>query len=311
MIRVVQANPAIDRIEVVSQFDLGAVNRSIDVRVIAGGKGLNVARGIRRLGPRVAAYGFVGGATGQVLRGACRSLGIEDAHTEIQGETRVCFIIVEESGRSTVLNEPGPRVGEPDARALVEAVGTDARPGDVAVVSGSLPRGLPPEFYAQVIDVLRGKGVRVVLDTAGAPLRAAMPAGPWIVKANAAEIGEVIGERTSDQNPPPLAKVREMLPAATEWCVITLGARGALAVGRDHVYSVSAPVVPIVNATGSGDMFLAGLTVAVTRGSPMTEALRLAAACGAANAGVLEPDLPDLGVVHRLLDEIRVDQVGA
>jgi len=132
VIRVLQANPAMDRIEVLARFDLDAINRSIDVHVMPGGKGLNVARGIRQLGGEVAAYGFVGGLAGAFIRDACPALGIIDRHTSIVGETRICTVLVErEPCRFTVLNEPGPEIAPNEAAALTAALVADCARGDL------------------------------------------------------------------------------------------------------------------------------------------------------------------------------------
>lgn len=100
MVRVLQPNPAMDRIELVDSIELGAVNRSVDVRALPGGKGFNVARALVALRVPVAAYGFAGGLVGGYLREACASLGIVDRHEPIAGETRICQVIVERGSGS-------------------------------------------------------------------------------------------------------------------------------------------------------------------------------------------------------------------
>ncbi len=309
MIRVLQPNPAMDRIELVDSIELGAVNRSVDVRALPGGKGIIVARALRALGVPVAAYGFVGGLVGGYLRAACASLGIVDRHDTIAGETRICQIIVERSsGRSTVLNEPGPLLTDDDGRRGLATITGDCRPDDVVVVAGSAPRGLPATFCGDVVRAVQERGARAVVDTSGTQLRHAQARAPWLVKTNAAEFA------AAQAGPPPLteadqvAAMRRQLDRGT-WCVIvTQGAAGALAVSRDGIWRVTVPSVRVVNATGSGDVFLAGLVAALVAGEPLTVALARAAAGAVGCALLLEPLLPAPDELERLLGLITVTE---
>ncbi len=175
---MLQANPAMDRIEVLGRLVVDGVNRSDEVHAVAGGKGGNVARGIRALGERVAIYGFAGGPAGAFLRAAFGALGIDDRQTPIADETRICTIIVERNvRRSTVLNEPGPIVTPSEAQALLERLASDCRAGDLVVLCGSLPRGVEPTFYRHIIEAVRATRARVIVDARGAVLREALRGG--------------------------------------------------------------------------------------------------------------------------------------
>ncbi len=224
-IHVMQPNPAMDRIQPVASFVLGAVNRSDDVRVVPGGKGLNAARGLRDLGIPVAAYGFAGGFVGAYLRAACASLGIVDRHTAVDGESRICQIIVErDSGRSTVLNEPGPRVTRDDGRRLLASVTRQCRQGDVVVITGGTPPGLPEDFYARAVEAIQRRGARAVVDTAGVQLRHALRCAPWIVKTNTDEYVNA-SEGESPRTEGELVAAMRRQVARGSWAVILPKAR--------------------------------------------------------------------------------------
>lgn len=136
MIRVVGANPAMDRVNTWPRLRLGEVNRATEVSVVPGGKGFNVARAIVRLGSEAAAYGFLGGHIGDALRQLITADGVLDRHTPIAAETRVCFIVVEPaSGRSTVLNEPGPAVEADEVRGFLQLLRAEIQAGDLAPAS--------------------------------------------------------------------------------------------------------------------------------------------------------------------------------
>ena len=140
MIHVIGANPAMDRVSTWQPVRMGEVNRAIEVSVLPGGKGFNVARATVRLGCQTATYGLLGGHVGEALREMILADGLIDRHTTIADGTRVCFIVVEpDHGRSTVLNEPGPAVTTSETERFLADIRAGCRPGDVVVLSGSLP----------------------------------------------------------------------------------------------------------------------------------------------------------------------------
>jgi 1-phosphofructokinase family hexose kinase len=299
MIHVVQANPAMDRIEVLPRIELDAVNRAAETHVMPGGKGLNTARGIRRLGGDVAAYGFLGGWAGGFIRDVCRELGIEDRHTTIAGSTRVCMVIIERDlGRSTVLNEPGPNVVPQEAAALVDELVSRCETGDLVVLTGSLPPGVVDDYYAELVDRVQATGARAIVDSAGEPLRRAMARGPWMVKPNVRELGEALGVVTDGGDGPLLDAMVGQLRQGTEIVVVTQGATGLLVVTPTVRWRVKVPSIRSVNPIGSGDFFLAGFATQLERGAALEDATRFGAACAVANAMTVTPDLPtgvDLG----------------
>ena len=293
-IHVVQANPAMDRIEVVGNLDVGGVNRSSQTHVVAGGKGLNVARALRRLGHRVGAYGFLGGAVGAFIRQACTQLDIVDRHVSIDEETRVCMIVVDRSTRlSTVINEPGPMIDRQDEDRLTRSVVTRCRPGDVVVMAGSLAVGMGADFYARLVSDVQAIGARAVVDTSGEALEAALKSAPWMVKANVHELQEV-GVRVDEWT--------THLGAETEWMVATSGGDGAIARSRLGTWRATVPQVHVDNATGAGDIFLAALLSRISHGDPMVRALPFAAAAAAGSVISIRPELPDEATLTPILE---------
>ncbi len=305
MIRVVGANPAMDRISTWPPLRLGEVNRAASVFVVPGGKGFNVARAVVRLGSQSAAYGFLGGPVGESLRAMITADGVIDRHTDIAGETRVCFIVVEpEPGpwRATVLNEPGPSISAEEAARFTAAIAADCRSGDLLLLSGSLPDSVAPTVAAEIIAIGNAAGARTCSDIHGASLREVVRERPWMLKCNRDELlGLVLGRQPSAAD---LAahrgrslvavaeEMRALRAQGIEVVVVTLGADGALLADAEGVCQAIVPQVTVANATGSGDLLLAGLAVGVDRGRGLREALVLGAACGTAGATTLLPELP-------------------
>jgi 1-phosphofructokinase/tagatose 6-phosphate kinase len=308
-VHVVCANHALDRLLVVPRFRPSAVNRAVRVEVLAGGKGVIVCRAARRLGPAVAVHGFVGGAVGELVRQECRALGAADRNTPIDGETRTTTVVIDEhTGRSTVVNERGPHIRAEDLDALYARLSAELRPGDVVVATGSLPDGAPPDFHARIGRIALDRGSVPLVDAADEALAATIanleraPAA-MVLKVNADELAAVTGTTVDDLGPT-MGRVHSGTGSSV---VVTRGELGAIWRSQDRRIRVGSPCVETVNATGSGDCFLAGLAVAIGRGQDPRDAMVLASAMGAANAASLTPDVdPDL--VRRLAARVGADE---
>ncbi len=311
-VHVVSPNPAQDRLQVVPRLVVGEVHRATEVVSRPGGKGMIVARGVVRLGGRAALHGFLGGPVGAQISEGCRELGIEDRHVRVDGETRVNTVLVDAtSGSSTVVNEPGPQVATAAVEALVEGLlGAVAR-GDTVVCTGSLPRGVAPDLYARCVHELRGRGVRTVVDTSGAALALAVRAAPDVLKVNEQELRADSGLAEEDDGADLDTLMRHVLDAGVGAVVVTRGADGLSYRSPTGAWDVTAPAVPVVNATGSGDLMLAGFVTALAHGEDVETALRTGAAAGAANAARLEPDLSGPDEVRELRARVVATAVPA
>jgi 1-phosphofructokinase family hexose kinase len=299
-VHIVSPNPAQDRLQVVPGLAVGEVNRATEVVSRPGGKGMIVARGVVRLGGRAALHGFVGGSVGAQISAGCRDLGIEDLHVPIDGETRVSTVIVDSaSGASTVINEPGPEVGAADVDQLLDGLLQAVRPGDLVVCTGSLPRGAPLDLYARCVIALREREVLTVVDTSGKALALAVRSAPDVLKVNEEELRADAG-LTGSEDADLDSLLRRALDAGIGAVIVTRGAAGLSYRSPSEGWDVQTPAVTVVNATGSGDMMLAGFVTALARGDDRPTALRTGAAAGAANAARLEPDLSGPGEVVEL-----------
>jgi 1-phosphofructokinase family hexose kinase len=284
MIVCVAANPSIDKLFVVDRVTTGAIHRPRSFVQVAGGKGLNVARAAVALGADVEAVGLLGGHSGAWIAEALGSDGIPGYFAWTDAETRSCLSVADAEGSLTEFYESGSELGQrawDDLRAVVESRLDSAR---WLILSGSLPRGIPPNGYADLIESARRKEVAVALDTRDESLALALPAGPDIVKINASEAGDLLGL--------PVTNLEQAAAAASELriraggkgaAVLTRGADGAVAAFADELWRGSSDVrgpYPV----GSGDAFLAGLITALDRREGPKRAFALALGAGAANA---------------------------
>jgi 1-phosphofructokinase/tagatose 6-phosphate kinase len=312
VIITVTLNPAIDKSLSVPSLRLGRRHRTVERRTLAGGKGLNIARMLKTLDQPVIATGLVGGATGtQIVEQLTRESIVND-FVWIAEESRTNTAVFDPTtGEETEINEQGPSVDPVELDTFSEKLLYLARGAAIVVFAGSLPRGVPVDFYAMLVRELHKHDVLTVVDTDGDPLRAAIRAEAGVVSPNLHEAEELIGQEFGDDD--------ERAGAVRE--IVALGAREALMTtpdgcwaqlivdGAPQLYRATiAPREPVATV-GSGDALLAGYLAARYRGSPPDECLRLGVACGAESTGRLGAGLIDPRAAERLRAEVELTTI--
>ncbi|MGA6172659.1 1-phosphofructokinase [Streptomyces sp. NPDC012600] len=293
MILTVTPNPSLDRTYELPGLVRGTVLRATADRVDPGGKGVNVSRAIAAAGHRTVAVAPMGGPEGALLARLLGEHGIEAAGVPVTGSTRINVTLVEPDSTLTKVNAAGPELSAAEAEDLLEAVRTRSAAADWIACCGSLPRGLPPRWYAELVARSHRAGARIALDTSGAALTAALRERPDVIKPNAQELAEAVGR--------PLTTVGDALKAADELrergaraVLASLGADGQLLVEASGAYFATARVTTVRSNVGAGDASLAGF---LTAGGQGPEALTSAVAHGAAAvrlAGSIMPTPADL-----------------
>ena len=286
MIVTVTMNAALDRSLTVPIFQLGHRHRASDVLVLAGGKGINVARALKRLDVPVVATGLAGGRTGTRIVEELTAEAILNDFVRIHGESRTSTAVVDPtSGSYTEINEWGPKVTETELEVLMEKLHYLARAADLVIFAGSLPRGVGDDFYAEAMREISRRGVRVALDTEGQPLRRGLDAEPFLVSPNQHEVEGIVGQELEDDD--------DFLMALD--AIAEMGARnvlitcetGCFALVREERqarrYRAVAPHLEAISTVGAGDVLLAQWVMARLEDRPPDEALRLAVAAGAAS----------------------------
>ncbi|MFO7679954.1 MAG: 1-phosphofructokinase family hexose kinase [Chloroflexota bacterium] len=287
MILCVNLNAAIDKTIVVSSFKLGEIHRPEAVKSLAGGKGCNVARGLQQLGEKPVVTGWVGGTGGQFIENGLRQEGIATDFVYTDFESRTCTSILDSTTQTmTEIYEKGDPV-PPDKVTEMLAHFREIVGGYTAVtLSGSLPPGVPLDFYAQLIEAAHEKNVPAFLDTSGEALRQGVAAKPFLIKPNETEVS-ILAKR----KPASLAEFEAAAVAiSTRYdtiVVLSLGKEGVIAASGQQVIRVQPPPVQAKSAVGSGDCMLAGLAFGFTRGLGLSEAVRYGVAAGTANTLVL------------------------
>jgi 1-phosphofructokinase/tagatose 6-phosphate kinase len=312
VIITVTLNPAIDKSLSVPSLRLGRRHRTVERRTLAGGKGVNIARMLKTLEQPVIASGLVGGAAGtQIVEQLTRESIVND-FVRIGEESRTNTAVFDPTtGEETEINEQGPSVEPAELDRFTEKLLYLARGAAIVVFAGSLPRGVPSDFYATLVRELRKYDVLTVVDTDGDALRAAVRAEAGIVSPNLHEAEELIGQEFGDDEDRAGA-VRE---------IVALGAREALMTtpdgcwaqvivdGSPQLFRAMIPPREPVASVGSGDAFLAGYLAARYGGSAPDEALRFGVACGAESTERLGAGLIDPRAAERLRSEVELTRV--
>ena len=267
-----------------------------------GGGGVNVTRAIRNLGGSSIAIYPLGGPSGQAYRGFLEAEGIVGRAVTIAGNTRESFTIDELStGRQFRFVLQGPTLREPEWRACLSVVGDMLPVGGYLVASGSLPPGVPDGFYALLARISARNGVRLVVDTSGPALAAALEAGVFLVKPSLRELGELVGAEGALDADQQVAAAQEIVAEGrAEIVALTLGGAGAVLVSADEVLRLPTPPVEVKSVVGAGDSFLAALVLRLAQGRSLAEAFRAAVAAGTAAAMVPATELCRAADVARL-----------
>lgn len=310
MIVTITMNPSIDISYPLETFKLDTVNRVVDAKKTAGGKGLNVTRVLKQLADDVTASGLLGGFLGESIKKDLDEAGISHSFSQIDGETRNCIAILHE-GKQTEILESGPVISDKEAEIFLEHFTDLVKKASILSFSGSLPTGLPKDFYAKMIVICNEQHKPVVLDCSGESLKLVLKgdAKPLLIKPNTEELADLLGRDVSDDIAALKAALQDHLFDGVEWIVVSMGAKGAFAKHNDKFYRVKIPKIEVVNPVGSGDSTVAGLTSAINNGDSDEDILKKANVLGMLNAQEAVTGHVNLDHYQDLFDQLDVSLV--
>ncbi len=315
MITTVTVNAAIDKSYKLAAVGLNQVNRVAEVFAVPGGKGINLAKVVQALGGKVTASGFLGGTNGQFIHQQLQRSGIVSDFVQIEGNSRETIAILDESGAApTELLEPGPIISAVEQQQLVEKVAALAKTSTVVAFSGSLARGIAPDYYSRLIQAAKQQGAITILDTSGEPLAEGLAGKPHICKPNREELAQLLGYRL-DSREEVLLAARRLLDKGIQAVIVSLDAEGSLAVTADAAWQITPPRIHVKNTVGCGDSLVAGIAFylqqhgGTMQSAVLVEAIRLGTAAAASNAtqqaaGSIQPEQ-----VHEFLADVTIERL--
>jgi len=300
-------NPAIDISSDADEVRPTQKTRIFGEEIEAGGGGINVARAVEDFGAEVRAIYLAGGATGGALSEIIGRTRIERDCVPIEGDTRMSLAVYERStGLEYRFVPEGPEVRESEWReALRRSVSAQCR---YFVASGSLPRGVPDNFYAELGRALKPRGTRYILDTSGAELRAAVEEGGlFLLKPNRNELEDLVGHPLDDRSAEEAA-AEIVGRGKASFVAVTMGQDGAILTGEDETWRLPAIPLESQSTVGAGDSFVGAMTYAFAAGMEAAEALRYGVAAGAAAVSSRGARLCSAAEVRRLLEKVPEPQ---
>ncbi|WP_334115824.1 hexose kinase [Ligilactobacillus sp.] len=304
-------NPSVDISYPLEHLNIDTVNRVSTARKTAGGKGLNVARVLSQLGQKTEASGFLGGDLGNYISRKLDEDGIKDRFMQISGETRNCIAILHDDGKQTEILESGPEITADEAAGFMNHLEQCLEDIDIMTISGSLPKGLPVDFYSKLIEIAEKKGVQTLLDTSGKPLLRSLSSlhRPYLIKPNQEEIGQIAGEKVEDMNQLKNILLENPMLSSIPWVVVSLGKNGAVAKVGMELYQAKIPVIDAVNPVGSGDSTVAGLACALNRRQNAEEVLKTAMTAGILNTLNKKTGCIDTSLFDHYYSQIEIEKM--
>jgi len=298
-------NPALDLTVQLPRLEAGQVNRSDEMHTHAAGKGVNVAQVLADLGHQLTVSGFLGEDNLQAFETLFAKRGFTDAFIRVPGETRSNIKVAEQDGRITDINGPGPVVGVVAQQALLDRLVQIAPGHDAVVVAGSLPRGVTAQWLRELVERLKALGLKVALDTSGDALRAALKAGPWLIKPNTEELADALGcEVVSHASQ--VEAANRLHAQGIEHVVISHGADGVNWFSVGSALHATPPKVSVASTVGAGDSLLAGMLHGLLSADTPEQTLRTATAIAAQAVTQIGFGIHDAAQLAQLEQGVRV-----
>ncbi|RKS84785.1 tagatose 6-phosphate kinase [Orbus hercynius] len=310
MILTLTMNPSLDISYPLKHLVINNVNRIDDAKKTAGGKGLNVARVIQMAQKPVIATGLLGGHIGQYIQDELAKDSIAHQFLSINQESRHCIAILHDSAQTEIL-ESGPTINQQDQQAFKQHFANLIAQADVVTMSGSLPKGIAANYYAQLIDIANKQHKKVLLDCSGQALKEALQhhEKPYLIKPNHEELGLLVNKTIDATNVEQISDILLHAPElqAIPLIIVSLGQYGALARYQQQIWRVSIPRINVINPVGSGDATLAGLAIALSEQSTLPTLLKRAMVFGMLNALEAKTGAINLAHYDALFKQIEVN----
>jgi 6-phosphofructokinase 2 len=274
-------NPALDKSTTSPAIVPEKKLRCAPVSIDAGGGGINVSKGLHRLGASSVAVFPIGGNNGKMLQNLVKTEGIRTKCLEIAGETRESFSVSDEhTGLQYRFTMPGVSITDTDAQNLLDL--TEQLKPDILVASGSLPAGLNDNYYQQVAQLAHRIGAKFILDCSGAPLLQAAQEGVYLLKPNLGELSNLSGVPELEMNQVDDAARDLISKGKVEVVVVSLGGQGAVLVTKDKLEHIPVPPVKVRTTVGAGDSMVSGMVWALSKRKNLSDMVRMGVSCGTA-----------------------------
>lgn len=307
MITTVCMNPCFDKTVSVEKLEKGEVNRVSDVRYDVGGKGINVAIVLRRLGVDVSCVGCIGKDDEAAFRDMLSKESVDFEALRLDGKIRTNLKVIEQkTGSATEINESGPVISEEQIQKFLELLKKSTQDSDIVVLSGSVPVGSGKDIYRRCMEQLDGK--KCVLDTSGDMLLEGLKAKPYLIKPNLPELESLMKKELRT-----LRSIRDaaltLIEKGAQNVIVSMGRYGATYVSPTVTLFAPALQVEARSTVGAGDAMIGGVVMGLAKGAALGESLKYGAAAGAASVMTEGTQLIKVEAFEKLLPKVCVQAV--
>lgn len=302
-------NPSIDKTITVGNFVPYGLNRVIKTRLDPGGKGINVAKVLKNFGVDVTVFGLIAGSQGNLLLDFLQGAGIQADFLQNPGETRTNLKIFDEDiNKTTEINETGFHVSPDALITLKQKFKQIIKDASVIVFSGSLPPGVPVDFYASCISIAKAEGLMTVLDADSKALAEGIKAVPFAVKPNIQEL-ELLSGHSFTNRSEIVAAVKELIETGIEIVIVSMGPDGAIVADQHEVFKVDSWDVAVKSATGAGDSMVASLVYSILKKDSLYDIAKITTAAGTITASKEGTQICNLQEVLQSLKNVTVNKI--
>ncbi len=304
-------NPALDRSMLFKSFQAGRLNRTYSAVTTVGGKGINVARALKKFGHDAVCYGFCGGDSGEMMKKMLDKEGIKYDFIPTKAPTRMNIKIADADGVDTEASEAGGPISRAECDELINKlyrIFESSEKPDIFIISGSVPIGIHGEIYKNIILKAKENDIKVILDCDRDALKQGVTAQPFMIKPNRAELEEYACHNFQNENEA-VCYACDLSVRTGIKILLTLGADGAVYIDSDGAYKVNAPKVTIRGFTGAGDSFLAAFCASYLENPDPCECLMTASAFSAAKVELEGTMVPEKEHIKKYINEIKAKRL--
>ncbi len=302
-ILTVTLNPALDLTVNLESLDPGEVNVATEGHLHAAGKGINVARVLADLKLDVSVAGMLGKDNRHYFDEYFKQYNLENRFVFEEGATRINVKVKESSERVTDINLPGIEISETVWQQFLKHLVDHVDQYELIVLGGSLPRGLPEDAYAQIINMLKPFGKKIILDTSGAALTAAISSAPALIKPNVEELEQWAGKSLKNRDDE-AETVQGLIARGIQNVVVSDGKNGSRWYTQDSIVQAKAPKVNVVSTVGAGDSMVAGIAFGMVNNYSTESTLKFATAVAAYAVEQVGVGVHSAGRLHELHNQV-------
>lgn len=312
MIYTFTLSPALDKTIYLETLDIGKINYVSETYIDAGGKGINVAKVLNKLGTDVTSISVLGGKVGAEIEKVLETLKINQKNIYVEEETRTNIKLINKiDNRCTELNENTKYTKTFDINNFEKIFNDVLKDGKYIVFSGKIHNGIKSDFYEEYINKANKKGIKVLLDTFGEDFKLGIKAKPWCIKPNIDEFCDYFGIDSTSLNMDKIVEKCKILnKKGIEVVIVTMDKDGLICTFDNKTYKVTVPKIKVINTVGAGDSFNGGFLHSINKGESIEDSLKYGAVISLLKVSSKGTGVDDIDNIERYLEEVKVDVLG-